>query len=233
MLPLGDTPESRTIPVVNWLLIIANVLVFLFEISMPESQLNVLIESHGFVPAHFAEHIDTQQLATVFSSMFMHGGWSHLIFNMWFLFIFGDNVEDRLGHIGYLIFYLVCGVLSDLAHLTFGGMSSTPTIGASGAISGVLGAYMIMYPKARVKALLRYSVVEVPATIYLLFWFGLQLFSGLFSMGSVTNQNTGGVAFWAHIGGFAAGTIFALLFARPRNTPELVDRLRDDDRWYG
>src|SRR5262249_32628115 len=148
MIPLGDTPVSRTVPYVTWLLILANVAVFLFEISMPEGQLNSFISDFGFVPSRFSEHIDFDQVATMATAMFMHGGWSHLIFNMWFLFIFGDNVEDRLGHSGYFLFYLLCGFLADFAHLAFGGMSSVPSIGASGAISGVLGAYMVMYPKA-------------------------------------------------------------------------------------
>lgn len=231
MLPLGDTPVSRTTPFVTWALILVNVLVFLFETSLPEAQLSSFIQAHGFVPERFVHNLDPAEFITIGSSMFMHGGWSHLIFNMWFLFIFGDNVEDRLGHFGYLVFYLATGVLADLAHFLAGGLSSVPTIGASGAISGVLGAYMVMHPRAKVKVLLRYSVVELPAIAYLFIWFGSQLFSGLFAMGAIAQQDTGGVAWWAHIGGFAAGAIFALIFARPRNTPELVDQLRDDGRW--
>lgn len=228
MLPLGDTNDNRSVPIINWLLIGINILVFVFEVRLPEAQLSALLSTNGFIPERFVQHPDLGQFATIGTSMFMHGGWSHLLFNMWFLYIFGDNVEDRLGHFPYLLFYLLCGLLADASHLAFGGMSAVPTVGASGAISGVLGAYMVMFPKAKVKTLLRYSVIEIPASIYLLMWFGSNLVSGLFAAGAVDKQ-VGGVAFWAHIGGFVVGLVYAFLFARPQNTPELAERLRQED----
>lgn len=216
MIPLKDTVRARTFPIINWILIAINILVFLIEVRLGpavEDFIGVL----GVVPARFIAEPGPGQVLTIFTSMFLHGGWLHLLSNMLALYIFGDNVEDRLGHGRYLTFYLICGLAAASTHIIFNTVSSVPTIGASGAISGVLGAYFILYPRARVITLIPIFIlpwfIEIPAVIYLGFWFLSQLFNGTLAI--VTGaQAFGGIAFWAHVGGFLTGIILVGLFAR-------------------
>jgi membrane associated rhomboid family serine protease len=215
MIPLYDTLRPRRFPLVNWLLIIANVLVFLYETRLSPSTLRGFIETWGLIPAEFRAQLYTEW-PTVFSSMFLHGGWFHILSNMWVLFIFGDNIEDRMGGFSYLIFYFLCGLAAALLEALVLPSNTLPTIGASGAIAGVLGAYLIFFPRARVASLVPilfiFTIVEIPAVLFLLFWFVSQLFSGLMSLEGAS----GGVAWWAHVGGFLFGMITANLFAPRR-----------------
>ncbi len=221
MLPLQDTIRARSVPIANWLIIAANVLVFLFEVSLGPRQLQIFLQLFGVVPRRFVMAGGLDQVITLFTSMFLHGGWFHLFSNMWALYIFGDNVEDRMGHGRYLLFYLLCGVAAGLTHVFLGPASLVPTIGASGAISGVMAAYLVLFPTARVITLVPlfffFEIFEVPALFYLGFWFVSQLFNGLFTLAAAGTVSTyGGVAWWAHVGGFVAGLILVRLFARRR-----------------
>ena len=212
MIPLKDDIRSRSFPLVNSLLIAANILVFLYEATLGAGVAD-FIGRYGLVPAQLVGHWPAGW-GKVFSSMFIHGGWEHIIGNMLYLFIFGDNVEDALGHLTYLSFYLLCGaaaagsqVLSDLG-------STLPMVGASGAVAGVLGAYLLLYPRAGVLTLIPLGffirVVKIPALVVLGFWIVLQVLFGLYSL-PLAGQGQGGVAWFAHIGGFAAG----LLLVKP------------------
>jgi membrane associated rhomboid family serine protease len=216
MIPIRDAIRSKNFPVVNVLIIGLNIIAFLWEL-LQGPDLKEVFYLYGMVPlrysnpelsAHFSSF---QQYLPFLTSMFLHGGFLHIIMNMWFLYIFGDNIEDRLGHIRYLVFYLFCGVAAGLVHLFTNWNSNIPTIGASGAISGVMGAYLLFYPRSKILTLIPifffFQFVEIPAFIFLGFWFLLQLFSA-----GLTPRNVGGVAFWAHIGGFAAGLIFVKIF---------------------
>jgi len=219
MLPLKDTIPSRSFPIVNWALLVANVVVFLLMASN-DRLTEAWIATLALVPARFlANPTDPAELITIFTSMFMHGGWFHLFSNMLALYIFGDNVEDRMGSQRYLLFYLICGVAAALVHVVFNPTSPIPTVGASGALSGVLAAYLLFFPSARVITLVPILflpwLVEVPAVIYLGLWFLSQLANGLFSI-MVNVQAMGGVAWWAHIGGFVAGLILAPFFRQRR-----------------
>ncbi|MGQ9682596.1 MAG: rhomboid family intramembrane serine protease [Anaerolineae bacterium] len=209
MIPLRDTVRARDVPVMNYGLITANVLVFLMMASWPEREIVAFTRTYGLIPARLLEHPGLEQYLTVLSSMFLHGGWFHLLSNMWVLWIFGDNVEDRLGHLRYLLFYLLCGAAAAAAHLFVNPTSSIPTVGASGAISGVMAAYVLLFPRARVLTFVPLFLlpwtVEVPALIFIGMWFVSQLFNGLFSLAAVATY--GGVAYWAHIGGFVAGLL--------------------------
>jgi membrane associated rhomboid family serine protease len=215
--------------VVNWLLIAANVVLFLVELSLgPDAE--ILLAVLGVVPARLLANPTPDQLATLVSSMFLHGGWLHLLSNMLALYIFGDNVEDRLGHTGYAIFYLLCGLAAGLTHVLFNSTSPVPSIGASGAISGVLGAYFLLFPTARVITLIPIFIlpwiVEIPALVYLGFWFLSQLLNGTLEIVAGA-QAYGGVAWWAHAGGFIAGLVLVGLFARRHNMrPVYVDEYR-------
>nr|BAL57496.1 rhomboid family protein [uncultured Chloroflexota bacterium] len=217
MLPLYDTIPSRRWPLVNWMLILANVIVFFFEIGLGETLLQRFIFTWGLVPVRlFRDPIHSWH--TIFSSMFLHGGWFHLLSNMWILFIFGDNVEDRLGHARYLLFYLLSGVAAALLQAFLMPLSRVPMVGASGAIAGILGAYMILFPYSRIVSLIPFffflTTAEIPAVIYLGFWFLSQLYSGLFSLAGAPAS---GIAWWAHIGGFLFGLLMIGFFApRPR-----------------
>ena len=216
MIPIRDAIRSNNFPVINILIIVLNVLAFLWELSQGP-RLREAFSLFGIVPirysdpeisAHFTKF---QQLIPFLTSMFLHGGFLHIIGNMWFLYIFGDNVEDRLGHIRYFIFYLLCGLTAGLIQLFTNWNSKIPTIGASGAISGVMGGYLFLYPRARVLTLIPififFQFVELPAFIFFGYWLLLQLFFAGF-----TPSNLGGVAWWAHIGGFATGFIFVKIF---------------------
>jgi len=209
MLPLGDDDSTRrTFPIVTYGLIALNVVIFLLELGSGDA----FITQWSFVPARFAANSGTEFL-TIFSSMFMHAGWIHLLGNMLYLFIFGDNVEDRLGHLKYLIFYLLCGVIATFSQYMFNLGSDVPNLGASGAIAGVLGAYLIMFPGERVRVLMGTVIVQMSALVVIGFWIVLQFLSSLstFTASSQTGANGGGVAYFAHIGGFLAGIILTFL----------------------
>ena len=210
MLPIRDVIPSQTVPVATIGLIALNGLVFLHEFSLvahSPAALDSFIEIYGFIPAAFT-------IPTIFSSMFLHGSWMHLFGNMLSLWIFGDNVEDRLGHGRYVFFYLLCGVIATLAHFFSDPTSQIPTVGASGAIAGVMGAYFVLYPHSRVLMWVPiFFLFEVPAVFFLGFWFLTQLLSGV-SSGLASSGQVGGVAFWAHVAGFAAGAVLVKVFAR-------------------
>jgi membrane associated rhomboid family serine protease len=222
MIPIKDVIPARRFPLVNWIIILANVAVFLFEASIGSGELSRLIGRYGMVPARMLSNPGVSTGVSVFTSMFLHGGWFHLISNMWALYIFGDNVEDRLGPMRYLLFYLVCGVVAALAYVYSQPLSNVPVVGASGAISGVLGAYLVLYPRARVISLVPLWIVpwfiEIPAVFYLGFWFFSQLFSGLLSLG-MPISTYGGVAWWAHVGGFIAGLLLVKILEQKRTYP--------------
>jgi len=206
MFPIGDDNSGRRIvPVVTYALLALNILFFFVELSGGEA----FIEKWAFVPARFLAN-PIGDLPTLFTAMFMHAGWLHLGSNMLYLWIFGDNVEDRFGHIKFLIFYLLCGLAATFAQLAFSLDSNVPNLGASGAIAGVLGAYILLFPQGRIRVLQGRGVMQVPALIVIGLWIVLQLFSGV---GSIANtSDTGGVAYMAHIGGFVAGFVLTLLF---------------------
>ena len=220
MIPLRDTTRSRSFPVMSWLLIIANGLVFFYELGLSSGGLQRFVQTFALVPSR-AEGEPLTFTITIFTSMFMHAGWFHILSNMWVLFIFGDNVEDRMGSLPYLIFYLLGGTAAALLQTYVAPGSSVPVLGASGAIAGVLGAYILLFPAARVVTLIPIfffiSLIEVPALVFLGFWFVSQLFSGLASIGTAA----GGVAWWAHVGGFLVGLVLCPLFARRLRQVEL------------
>ncbi len=253
MIPLRDNVPSRTVPVVNYLLIGICGVVFLFQLMEPENQ-SSLVELYGMVPVrvlHPDQRIVTRQEVPVqapwggyeveeverelprakvpewltpLTCIFLHGGWLHILGNMWFLYIFGDNVEDRFGHAGYLVFYLAGGIAASLFHLATNMNSAMPTIGASGAIAAVMGAYMLSYPHAKVLALVPliifYTMMVLPAPLFLGIWFVLQLVQGL-----LTSQSSG-VAWWAHIGGFAMGMAVAAVLSKLHVLREPVSTIR-------
>lgn len=210
MIPLKDDAPRSTIPLVNYFLIGLNVLVFLFEFTLPPRTLTGFEMQFAFIPYRVdrwlagSAPVDTA-LVTIFTSMFLHAGWLHLIGNMWFLFIFGDNVEDRLGHFRYLITYLLCGLGASLTHLIFNLHSHIPIVGASGAIAGVLGAYFLLFPSARVLTWFFVFVLWLPAWLVLGYWFVINFLSG--AAGTISATTTSPVAFWAHVGGFITGML--------------------------
>jgi membrane associated rhomboid family serine protease len=207
MFPIGDDNTGRRIvPVVTYVLIAINVVVFLLELQNGDP----FIQNWAFVPARFSQE-PTADLTTVFTAMFMHGSWLHLGGNMLYLWIFGDNVEDRFGHLKFLLFYLAAGIAATFAQYAAMPGSTVPNVGASGAIAGVLGAYILMFPQARVNVLLGRQVVAMPALIVLGFWIVLQLFSGVGQI-AYTDADVGGVAYMAHVGGFVAGFLMAFVF---------------------
>ena len=223
MIPLRDTIPRRTTPFVNTILVVANVAVFLLELVNGES----FIAGLAFVPARFFhpsayQETFTANVVTILTAMFLHGGFLHLAGNMLYLWIFGDNVEDALGHSRYLVFYLASGVGATLLQAFLWPLSTVPNIGASGAIAGVLGAYFVLYPKARVVTLvplfLFFPLVEIPAFLYLLFWFLMQFWMGTTSLLGGRHGGAGGVAWWAHVGGFLAGLLLVALL-RPAQRP--------------
>ncbi|HXZ33463.1 MAG TPA: rhomboid family intramembrane serine protease [Terriglobales bacterium] len=231
MIPIrDDTPTSST-PYVTYFIIALNAVVFLFELSVgmqSHRALNALIYEFGVVPRRFERALSGPTAfslpdlsLTILTSMFLHGGWLHIIGNMWFLWIFGDNVEDYLGHVKYLLFYLLSGCAAAIGYILLDASSNQPTIGASGAIAGVMGAYFVLYPRARVLTLV-FLVVFVtfwwlPAWVFLGYWFVFQFLSGTATSIAGASSNTGGVAFWAHVGGFVAGIVLIKLMPeRPR-----------------
>ncbi len=237
MIPLkDDAPRFRT-PFINYFLMAANIIVFLYEITLPShAALDSFIMQFGAVPGRIPLWLSGGEvparlvhqlgegyvsagsaLLPILTSMFLHGGLWHLVFNMWALWIFGDNVEDQLGHFGYLVFYLVAGVLASLTHIAFNFYSLVPSVGASGAIAGVMGAYFILFPSARVLTWVFLFFLWLPAWIVLGYWFVVQFLTGAATAIAPTAQTTGGIAFWAHVGGFIAGVlIIKMLPLRPR-----------------
>ena len=214
MIPLYDTIRSRQFPFINWLLILSNAAVFWYELQLGESALQDFIFTWGLIPAELMTN-PNGEWRTIFSSMFLHGGWFHILSNMWVLYIFGDNIEDRVGSLRYLVFYLMSGIAAAFLQIFVMQGSSVPMIGASGAIAGVLGAYLISYPGARIASLVPilfiFTIIEVPAVLFLIFWFISQLYSGLFAMQGSAGS---GIAWWAHIGGFIFGLIMVSFFRR-------------------
>jgi membrane associated rhomboid family serine protease len=223
MLPLRDNIPSRSLPLVNLALIALNALVFIYQTGLKPFALNNFINAYGVIPAHLSlMHPSTW--IPLFTAIFLHGGWFHLISNMWVLFIFGDNIEDRLGHFQYLAFYVLGGVFANMLQAMITPTSLVPAIGASGAIAAVLGGYFFLFPRARVVTLIPIFIypwiVEISAFIFLGFWFVMQLYSGFQSLSMPEGASVGGIAWWAHIGGFVFGIFTVLLFARrPKPTP--------------
>ena len=217
MFPVSDVIPSRTFPAVTIGLIVANALVFLYMLALPDVMLRGFVAAYAVVPAWFS-------VPTLFTSQFLHAGWMHIIGNMLYLWIFGDNVEDRLGHVPFLIFYLGAGAAAALLQVLFNPFSGIPMVGASGAIAGVMGAYFVLYPQSRVLTAIFifffFDLVEIPALFFLGFWFLMQLLSGVGSLGA-SNAAAGGTAFWAHVGGFAVGAAVGLVL-----------RMRDRRRWH-
>jgi membrane associated rhomboid family serine protease len=206
MMPIGDDDSSRkTVPYVTYGLIAANILFFVLELFSG----NAFIEQWAFIPVRFLANPFAASL-TLFTSMFMHAGWAHLFGNMLYLWIFGDNVEDRFGHVKFLIFYLICGLAATFGQLIFNTGSTIPNLGASGAIAGVLGAYIVLFPQGKINVMQGQRAIQVPALIVIGLWFVLQFFSGIGSLS--TTADTGGVAYMAHIGGFLAGILLTFLF---------------------
>jgi len=213
MIPLRDTQPSYSPPIVTVILISLNILIFLFQISLDAYERNYFIAIYGIIPDHL-------HYSALFTSMFLHGGWMHLIGNMWFLWIFGDNVEDVLGHFKFAVFYILCGLAAAVVHVLLNFDSRVPTIGASGAIAGVMGAYLIKFPHSKILTLIPiiifFTTVEIPAFFMLIYWFIIQIFNGVGSVG-YSNVGKGGVAWFAHIGGFAAGILLVRwMGANPR-----------------
>jgi len=218
MFPVGDDNQPRRgLAVFTLALVAINVLVFLYEASLDPQALQDFVTTYGVIPAEIQNGED---LYTLITSMFVHGGWAHLIGNMLFLWVFGDNIEHRLGPVLFLLFYLGCGLAAGAGHILANQGSTIPSVGASGALSGVLGAYLVMYPTNRVRLLiLRLGIVSVPALMFLGIWFVQQLINGVAALTVDTAQTTG-VAFWAHIGGFVAGAALAIpLRAATRDEP--------------
>lgn len=224
MIPIGDDPPPRrSFPFITVMLLAINIVVFVYELSLGAS-IDALFRSAGVVPQEFAVGQDLPPPAplqshwvTLITSMFLHGGFLHIGSNMLFLWIFGDNVEDRLGHLRYLLFYLVCGIGASAVHIYFNWGSRIPSVGASGAIAGVLAGYLLLFPSASIRTLLVLgwfvTVTRVPAIVMIGFWFVTQLLSGVASLGQV--EQTSGVAFWAHVGGFVIGLPLAFVLQQP------------------
>ncbi|MGC9394661.1 MAG: rhomboid family intramembrane serine protease [Anaerolineae bacterium] len=233
MIPLGDNIPSRRFPKVTFGLIVVNTIIFLGEFLF-EPVANELVQTFGAVPTRIvSDWTNPITLATLFTAMYLHGGWAHLIGNMIYLWIFGDNVEDRMGHGRFFIFYTLCGLVSGLAQVLAMPTSRIPAIGASGAIAGVLGAYLLLFPRARVRTLIPlifiYTTVYLPAVVVLGGWFLVQFLNGIASIN--VNVQTGGVAWWAHIGGFVVGMILMPLF-RQKQPPAPPTHYYDGSRYW-
>jgi membrane associated rhomboid family serine protease len=221
LIPLRDSLRSRRFPIITVTLILINFYVFWQELSLSDRALDKLVNQFGVIPAHslqvMAHGEPIQAFIPLITAMFLHGGWLHLLGNMLYLWVFGDNIEDRMGRFRFLLFYLTVGVCGNLAHIWFDPTSTVPTIGASGAIAGILGAYFICFPRARILTLVPIfifiSIIEIPAVFYLFLWFGLQLINGFVAFGMTGNI----VAWWAHIGGFVAGVVLVKLFGKRKD----------------
>jgi membrane associated rhomboid family serine protease len=218
-IPLKDLNPRRTYPIINTALILTNVLVFLYQYSLPPHAFKVFMTTYATIPARFPAWLSGNMSAEsaflpLLTSMFLHSGVLHIAGNMLFLWIFGDNVEDFYGHFTYLFFYLFCGVGSGLLHTFFNMTSAVPALGASGAISGVMGAYLILYPRSQILTLVFVFLVPIPAVIILGLWFIMQFLSAFSSLGSVAS---GGVAWWAHVGGFLLGMLLTTMARSKRS----------------
>lgn len=218
MIPLRDSTKSPIFPIVNVTIIVLNIIIYFLEFSMEPYMLNQVYYAFGVIPAEVLNAIYTgapftPQLLSFVTAIFIHGGWLHVIGNMLFLWVFGDNVEGRLGHFKYLLFYLIVGAAATLAHILSNPYSTVPVVGASGAVAGVLGAYIVLFPHSRVLALVPIfiilTLVEIPAVIFIALWFVLQLFNSVASLGGDAIS----VAYWAHVGGFIAGVILIKIIA--------------------
>jgi membrane associated rhomboid family serine protease len=213
MIPIKDDNPTRTFPIVNYALIAINVAVFFYQATLPPRALKAFVLHNATVPMRIPAALEgylgfKMAFYPMFTSMFLHAGLLHLLGNMLFLYVFGDNIEDAFGHVGYLIFYIFCGMGSSVIHVLFNWHSSLPAIGASGAISGVMGAYAVLYPRARVLMLFFVFLIPIPAILVLGYWFVLQFLEGIGESGA---SAAGGVAWWAHIGGFLIGVLIALM----------------------
>ncbi|MFL5311008.1 MAG: rhomboid family intramembrane serine protease [Myxococcales bacterium] len=234
MIPIRDTIPHRRAPVMTWAIIAVNVAIFLYELSLPPQDLERLFYAFGVVPARYRHPEWAQWMGLPMDSywpfltcMFLHGGWAHVIGNMWSLWIFGDNVEDKMGPWRFLLFYLLTGVAAGLTHYFLNAESAVPTVGASGAIAGVLGAYFILFPRSQIVVLLPIFFFpfffQLPAVAYLLFWFLSQILGG--AMAGLSSSQVSGIAFWAHVGGFVAGVALHRLFISPeRDRPRRFQR---------
>jgi membrane associated rhomboid family serine protease len=219
MIPLRDNAPVRHLPFITWALILVNGVVFVYELTLTDAQMEQFFQLYALIPIRIVRE---GSFATLVTCMFIHGGWLHIIGNMWTLYLFGDNVEDRMGPGRFLVFYLLCGVAANLTHFVSQPHSAGPTVGASGAIAGVMGAYLILFPRARVLTLIPIFVlfyfVEIPAVVFLGFWFLTQVLHGVLMHGERAAAE--GVAWWAHIGGFGAGILTLPLFLSPSRAPE-------------
>jgi len=227
MLPLKDDQPRYSTPYVTWFLIGLNILVFLYQVSLGPRGGEIFVRIYGEIPSHLAAFLAgspkyslIQVVVPFFTSMFLHAGWMHVLGNMWFLYIFGDNVEDYLGSFKFLIFYLMAGLIAMATQVAIYPQSNVPTVGASGAIAGVLGAYFILYPRARVLTWFFVFVMYLPAWVVLGEWFVVQFFSGAATLAQASGRDMGGVAVWAHVGGFISGMVMIKLFPeRERRSP--------------
>ena len=220
--PIGDTQvEGGFKPHVSYALIAINVALFMYEVTLNQQEIQAFLFRYGSIPAEISSGID---MHTLFTSMFLHGGWMHLIGNMLFLWVFADNIEAIIGNAMFLFFYLAGGLMGSAAHILLDSNSMVPTIGASGAISAVMGAYLVMFPKSKIKVFILFFTTYMPALVFLLLWFGQQLISGL---GNLTPQasESAGTAWWAHIGGFVYGVVLGFFF-KPKVTEHNYHRLR-------
>lgn len=237
MLPIRDTIPSRSPPLVTWMLIGLNTLCFALELGLNEAQLTGVFYHLGVVPARYtspswASWVGLPQSYWPFlTSAFLHGGWLHIISNMWALWLFGDNVEERMGAGRFLVFYLLCAIASSVLHVLLNPASTVPAVGASGAIAGVMGAYLCLFPRSTIivfmPVLFMPVFFELPALLYLGFWFFIQLFNGTLALAAPAE--VGGIAWWAHVGGFVAGVILHRGFVLPRRRRP---RIRQPDEWY-
>jgi membrane associated rhomboid family serine protease len=221
MFPLRDTNQTYGRSIITWIIILFNCLAFANELMLQPNQMDEFFQTYGVVPAVLTSGFTIEHFGSIFSSMFLHNGWAHILGNMWFLFIFGDNVEHYLGHVKYLIFYLFAGMCAAFTQVLVSPHSQLPMVGASGAISGVLGAYLVLFPQARVTTLMPLGVysriVELPALTYLGIWFLMQIGGQALEIGA-WQKDVGGVAFMAHVGGFLAGLIVGALTRRTEDT---------------
>ena len=217
MIPLRDVIPSRTTPYTTVTIILLNAVAWLYEVSLPPRELERYLYFYGVIPASFSP-------PTLLTSMFLHGSWMHVIGNMWWLWIFGDNVEDRVGHGRFAVFYLVCGIAAALGQIAIDPTSTLPTIGASGAIAGVMGAYFVLYPHSRVLTLIPliifWELIELPAIVLLGFWFLMQLFSAGAIAVTASTHGSGGVAFMAHVAGFVTGAVGIFVFRKRQRADE-------------
>jgi membrane associated rhomboid family serine protease len=237
VIPIRDHNPTRSPPYVVYVLVALNALVWLGEVwvqwTMGDQALQLVVSRYGVIPAFLVSGTSIGSFTTPITSMFMHGGWLHVIGNMWFLWVFGDNVEDELGKGRFVVFYVLCGLAAVVAQVAIDPSSQVPMVGASGAIAGVLAGYVMLHPTARVTTLVPIffiMFVELPAWVFIFVWFGMQLLEGVLSLGQI-GQNVGGTAFWAHIGGFVAGVVLIKLMTPRRRGPSQGGRRPASREW--